>query len=132
MDGFARVEAPFREAEAVSRHTAVTGQCPQEGPQLVAAQLPQPAPPAEVLPIFPEKADIIRSALADPHFGQATGTISSRLRKRTSNISLHFLHLNSNIGIGSSPPAGRNMPRFFAADGNPFSFSIFGERRRNL
>jgi hypothetical protein len=95
MDGIARIEVGLREAEAVSRRTAVTGQCPQEGPQLVAAQLPQPSPPAEVLPIFPAKADIIRSALIDPHFGQATDTFSSRLRKRTSKFSLHFLHLNS-------------------------------------
>ena len=46
--------------------TAMTGQCPQEGPQLVAAQLPQPAPPADVLPIFPAKADKSRSAFVRP------------------------------------------------------------------
>jgi hypothetical protein len=97
----------------------VTGQCPQEGPQLVAAQLPQPSPPAEVLPIFPAKADISRATLVDPHFGQATETFSSRLRKRTSKLSLHFRHLNSKIGIGSSPPAGRNIFRPFDADGTP-------------
>jgi hypothetical protein len=63
-----------------------------------------------VLPIFPAKADISRSTLIDPHFGQTTDTFSSRLRKRTSKFSLHFRHLNSNIGIGSSPPAGINIP----------------------
>jgi hypothetical protein len=75
--------------------TAMTGQCPQEGPQLVAAQLPHSAPPADVLPIFPAKADKSRSAFFDPHFGQATAALSSRLRKRTSKGSLHFRHLNS-------------------------------------
>ena len=109
-----------------SRPTAVTGQCPQEGLQLVAAQLPQPSPPAEVLPIFPAKADISRSTLIDPHFGQATDTFSSRLRKRTSKFSLHFRHLNSKIGIGSFPPAERNIPRSFAEDRNPLSFSTLG------
>jgi len=70
-------------------------QCPQEGLQLVAAQLPHSAPPAEVLPIFPAKADKSRSAFFDPHFGQATAALSSRLRKRTSKGSPHFRHLNS-------------------------------------
>jgi hypothetical protein len=104
----------------------VTGQCPQEGPQLVAAQLPQPSPPAEVLPIFPAKADSSRSTLIEPHFGQATDTFSSRLRKRTSKSSLHFRHLNSKIGIGSFPPAECIIPRSVAADGNPLSFSRSG------
>jgi hypothetical protein len=122
----------FYEVDVVSRRTAMTGQCPQEGPQLVAAQLPQPLPPAEVLPIFPPKADISRFTLTDPHFGQATDTFSSRLRKRISKLSLHFRHLNSKIGIGSFPPAECNIPRSFAADGNPLSFSMFGEDRRNL
>jgi hypothetical protein len=128
MDGIARFEVGFREAEAVSRRTAVTGQCPQEGPQLVAAQLPQPAPPAEVLPTLPAKADICRSALVDPHFGQATDTFSLRLRKRTSKTSLHFRHLNSKIGIVSSPPAGRGMPPFFYRGGQcAFVFKVRGE-----
>jgi len=120
----------------ISRRTAVTGQCPQEGPQLVAAQLPQPSPPAEVfaevLPIFPAKADISRSTVIDPHFGQATDIFSLRLRKRTSKVSLHFRHLYSKIGIGSFPPAERNIPRSFAVDGNPLSFSTFGESIKNL
>ena len=122
----------FYEVDVVSRRTAMTGQCPQEGLQLVAAQLPQPSPPAEVLPIFPAKADISRSTLIDPHFGQATDTFSSRLRKRTSKLSLHFRHLNSKIGIGSFPPAERNIPRSFAEDRNPLSFSMRWESRRNL
>jgi hypothetical protein len=70
----------FYKVEVVSRRTAVTGQGPQEGPQLVAAQLPQPSPPAEVFPIFPAKADISRSTLIGPHFGHATANFSSRLR----------------------------------------------------
>ena len=88
-------------------------QCPQEGPQLVAAQLPHSAPPAEVLPIFPAKADKSRSALSDPHRGQATATFSSRLRKKTSKVSPHFRHLNSKIGMNLFPPADRNNPFFF-------------------
>jgi hypothetical protein len=98
----------------ISRRTAVTGQCPQEGPQLVEVQLPQP--------IFPAKADIIRSTFMDPHFGQTTGTFSSRFRKRTSKLSLHFRHLNSKIGIDLFPPAERHISRFLAADGDPLSF----------
>ena len=122
----------FYEVDVVSRRTAMTGQCPQEGPQLVAAQLPQPSPPAEVLPIFPAKADINRSTFIDPHFGQATDTFSSRLRKRTSKFSLHFRHLNSKIGISSFPSAERNNPCSFDADGDPLSFLRFRESRRNL
>jgi hypothetical protein len=92
------------------RHTAVTGQCPQEGPQCVAAQLPQPSPPAEVLPTFPVKADNSRSALFDPHCGQVTANFSARLRKRISKFPPHFLHLYSKIGIGSFPPSDPNIP----------------------
>ena len=69
----------------------------------MAEQLPQLAPPADVLPTFPEKADKSRSAFFDPHFGQATGIFSSRLRKKTSNESPHFKHLYSNIGMDLSP-----------------------------
>jgi hypothetical protein len=65
-----------------------------------------------VLPIFPAKADISLSTLIDPHFGQATDTFSSRFRKRTSKLSLHFRHLNSNIGIGSFPPAEHIIPAY--------------------
>lgn len=50
----------------------MTGQCPQEVPQLVEAQLPQSAPPAEVFPIFPANEESSRAALFDPHFGQTT------------------------------------------------------------
>jgi hypothetical protein len=102
-----------------SWRTAMTGQCPQEGPQLVAAQLPHSAPPAEVLPIFPAKADKSRSALFDPHSGQATATFSSRLRKKTSKVSSHFRHLNSKIGMSLFPPADRNILVYFAADDDP-------------
>jgi len=84
----------------------MTGQCPQEGPQVVAAQLPQPAPPSEVFPIFPAKADIIRCVRVDPHSGQVTVIFSSRLRKRTSKRCLHFRHLYSYIGIDSFLGAG--------------------------
>lgn len=73
----------------------MTGQCPQEGGQLVVVQLPQEAAAPAVFPIFPEKADIIRCVLAEPHSGQATVIFSSRLRKRTSKRCLHFLHLYS-------------------------------------
>jgi len=113
--------------------TAMTGQCPQEGPQLVAAQLPHSAPPAEVLPIFPEKADKSRSAFFDPHFGQATVALSSRLRKRTSKGSPHFRHLNSKIGIGLSPPANHIILPFvtIAEDDRPLKFICCREIRRN-
>jgi len=90
----------------------MTGQCPQEELQLVAAQLPHSVLPAEVLPIFPAKADKSRSAFFDPHFGQVTATFSSRFRKRTSYISPHFEHLNSNIGIviiSSTDPVTRHF-----------------------
>ena len=73
----------------------MTGQCPQEGGQLVVVQLPQEAPAPDVFPIFPEKADIIRRVLLDLHSGQATAIFSSLLRKRTSKRCLHFRHLNS-------------------------------------
>src|SRR3989339_1232857 len=78
-----------------SRPTAVIAQWPQEGAQLVALQLPQDAPPALVFPTFPAKADISLWVRVDLHSGQATATFSSRLRKRTSNVSPHFRHLNS-------------------------------------
>jgi hypothetical protein len=83
----------------------MNGQWPQEGPQLVAAQLPQP-PPVEVLPIFPAKADISRSVLTDLHSGQATLSFSSRLRNRTSKVFLHFRHLYSKIGMDPFPMVG--------------------------
>jgi hypothetical protein len=70
-------------------------QCPQEGLQLVAAQLPQEAPPALVFPTFPAKADICFWVRVELHSGQATLTFSSRLRKRTSKVFPHFRHLNS-------------------------------------
>jgi hypothetical protein len=104
--------SPFAEkmGKQVTRFFLLTahgrdGQCPQEGPQLVAAQLPQPAPPAAVFPTLPAKADIRRFARFEPHFGQTTSTFSSRLRKNTSKLSLHLPHLNSKIGMGSIPPA---------------------------
>lgn len=70
-------------------------QCPQEGLQLVAAQLPQDAAPVDVLPIFPANADISRCVRVDLHSGQITDTLSSQFRKMTSKVCLHFRHLNS-------------------------------------
>jgi hypothetical protein len=72
----------------------VIGQCPQEGPQLVALQLPQ-LPPLEVLPTFPEKADIRRLVWVDLHPGQAAAVFWSLFQKRTSKVCPHFRHLNS-------------------------------------
>jgi hypothetical protein len=77
-------------AVVISWLTAMAGQCPQEGPQLVALQLPQLVPAAEVLPTFPAKADKSLFILLDPHFGQVPVAFSSRLRKKTSKVSPHF------------------------------------------
>ena len=123
----------MRSISHLSWHTAMTGQWPQEGPQLVAAQLPHSAPPAEVLPIFPAKADKSRSAFFDPHFGQTMAALSSRLRKRTSKGSPHFRHLNSKIGIGLSPPSDRNIPPLvaIAEEERPWNFVCCREIRRN-
>ncbi len=86
--------------------TAVMDQwCPQVL-QWVAAQLPQLLPPVEVFPIFPENADICRCTFFEPHSGQSTESFSSRLRKRTSKRAWHFRHLNSKIGMDSSPTDG--------------------------
>jgi hypothetical protein len=60
--------------------------------QLVAAQLPQDAPPAAVFPIFPANADISRCVRVDLHFGQATVFFPSLARMRYSKSSPHFLH----------------------------------------
>ena len=86
--------------------TAVMDQwCPQVL-QWVAAQLPQLLPPVEVFPIVPENADICRCTFFEPHSGQSTESFSSRLRKRTSKRVWHFRHLNSKIGMDSSPTDG--------------------------
>jgi len=100
----------FCKVNIYSRRTAVTGQWPQEGLQRVAVQLPQPVPPAVVLPTLPAKADKSLSALFDRHCGQATVNFSSRLRKKTSKFSPHFRHLYSNIGIGLFPLVDPNIP----------------------
>lgn len=78
--------------ERFARPTAAEGQRPHEGPQLVAAQLPQDAPPAVVFPIFPENADIRRWVRVDLHFGQATVRFPSLIRVRNSKSSPHFRH----------------------------------------
>jgi len=64
--------------------TATPLQCPQEGLQVVAAQVPQP-PPAEVFPIRPPKTDIIRLVFFDLHFGQTTVRFSPMEKKSSSN-----------------------------------------------
>jgi hypothetical protein len=69
----------------------VIDQCRQEGPQLVAEQLPQP-PPVEVFPIFPENADSLRCVRGDLHFGQAMPLCLSWLRKSISKVCPHFRH----------------------------------------
>jgi hypothetical protein len=61
--------------------------------QDVAAQDEQPAD--DVLPTLPPNTDINRSAFFDLHAGQATTGLSLRDRNKTSNVLLHFLHLNS-------------------------------------
>jgi len=61
--------------------------------QDVAAQ--DEHPPAEVLPTFPPKTDIIRSAFFDLQVGQDIAGRSPAERNKTSNLLLHFLHLNS-------------------------------------
>lgn len=86
------------------------GQWPQVVLQLVAAQLPQDAPPALVFPIFPAKADIIFRVRVDLHSGQATAIFSSRLRKRTSNVFPHFRHWNSYMGMERLLPFSPKTP----------------------
>jgi len=73
--------------------TATLAQCPQEGLQVVAAQVPQP--PAEVLPARPPKTDIIRFVFFDLHFGQITLRFSPMEKKSSSKTWLHFVQRNS-------------------------------------
>jgi hypothetical protein len=65
--------------------------------QDVAAQDEQPAD--DVLPIFPPNLDINRSAFLALHEGQATAGLSLPDRNKTSKVLLHFLHLNSYMGM---------------------------------
>jgi hypothetical protein len=72
---------------------------PQVVLQDVAEQVEQPAPPADVFPIFPPKTDIILSTFFDLHEGQAISNFSLLDLNNISKRFWHFLHLNSYIGI---------------------------------
>jgi hypothetical protein len=61
----------------------------------VAEHEEQPAPPAEVFPIFPPKTDICLSTFFDLHEGQDTSIFSLLDLNSISKRLLHFLHLNS-------------------------------------
>lgn len=47
----------------------------------------------------PAKTDINFSQFFDPHFGQVSFFASVEEKTSSSNIFLHFLHLNSKMGI---------------------------------
>jgi hypothetical protein len=49
--------------------------------------------------LLPAKTDINLSVFFDPHCGQASFFSSPEEKINSSNIFLHFLHLNSKIGI---------------------------------
>lgn len=78
----------LRVGRVVNAATGRMNQWLQEGPQLVAAQEPQPDFP-------PAKADIRRSVRFELQAGQTISSFSSLDRNSTSNSFLHFLHLNS-------------------------------------
>jgi hypothetical protein len=71
---------------------------PQEGPQLVALQVPQPEPAELVnLPSLEWlKADMSFFTFLLLHFGQDTAWLP---RTSVSNVFLHFSQRNSKIGI---------------------------------
>jgi hypothetical protein len=73
-------------------------QPPQEGPQLVALQVPQPGPAELVnLPSLEWlKADMSFFTFLLLHFGQDTAWLPNT---RVSNVFLHFSQRNSKIGI---------------------------------
>ena len=73
--------------------TATCDQREPQGPQVVAAQLEQPAD--EVVPILPQNFDNSRSAFFDLHAGQDTVRLSLLDLNKISKIVMHFLHLNS-------------------------------------
>jgi hypothetical protein len=76
-------------------------QLPQEGPQLVALQVPQPEPAELVnLPSLEWlKADMSFFTFLLLHFGQETAWLPNT---RVSNVFLHFSQRNSKIGIEKS------------------------------
>lgn len=61
----------------------------------VAEQVEQPAPPADVFPIFPPKIDIMRSTFFDLQEGHDKSSLSVLDLNKISKIVSHFLHLNS-------------------------------------
>lgn len=65
--------------------------------QDVAAQVEQLAD--DVLPILPPNMDINLSIFFDLHNGQETVSFSLLDLNKISKVFLHFLHLNSYIGI---------------------------------
>jgi hypothetical protein len=77
------------------RQPATASYRPQVVLQEVAAQDEQPAPPADVFPIFPPKTDICLSTLLDLQEGQATSILSLLDLNSISKIWSHFVHLYS-------------------------------------
>jgi hypothetical protein len=80
------------------RNLRLTCQPPQEGPQLVALQDPQPGPAELVnLPSLEWlKADMSFFTFLPLHFGQDTSWLP---KTRVSKVFLHFSQRNSKIGI---------------------------------
>jgi hypothetical protein len=75
--------------------TATKPYLPQAVLHEVAEQVEQPAPPADVFPIFPPKRDIMRSTFFDLQEGQDKSSLSLLDLNKISKIVSHFLHLNS-------------------------------------
>jgi hypothetical protein len=82
----------------VGRNLRPFHQPPQEGPQLVALQLPQPEPcELENLPSLEWlKADMSFLTFLLLHFGQDTSWLPKTM---VSKVFLHFSQRNSKIGI---------------------------------